>query len=152
MVTRNAIAAVEAQGKTLYRAGDYRQEADGRLTDGRLTELAERVRSEAASAGLSLPKLAELAEKLGASAADMKRAAVYLREQDDLRLLDGGLLFCRQAWKRLLALLASMDGDITVAALRDAAGVNRKTALAMLEFTDAQNITKRDGDRRTMTN
>jgi selenocysteine-specific elongation factor len=145
MAARNGIVAVEVQGKTRYRAPDYQQGADGKLL-----ELAERVRQAAASAGFNLPKLTELAETLGVSVADMKRAASYLREQDDLRLLEGGLLFSRPTRERLLATLASLPDDITVAALRDAAGVNRKTALSMLEFMDAQGITKRDGDRRLL--
>jgi selenocysteine-specific elongation factor len=48
--------------------------------------MAGRIRDEVAADGFSLLKLTELEKKLGVSPADMKRAAAYLREQDDLRM------------------------------------------------------------------
>jgi selenocysteine-specific elongation factor len=111
-------------------------------------ELAERVRNEIAAADFNLLKMTELAEKLKVPPADMKRATAYLREQEDLRVLEGGLLFSRQTRDKLLAALASMSGDITVASVRDLLGVGRKDTSAMLEFLDSQGFTERLGDKR----
>jgi selenocysteine-specific elongation factor len=80
----------------------------------------------------------------------MKRALRYLGENDRLGVLDGGLLLPAKTQEALLAVLVSMQDDITVASLRDAVGVNRKCSLAMLDFLDSQGLTKRDGDKRIL--
>jgi selenocysteine-specific elongation factor len=146
MEARHGIVPASTQGKTCYRAADYRQTSP----DGKFMELAERVREAIASAGFNLLKMTELAEKLGVPSSDMKRAAAYLREQEDLRILEGGLLFSRQMRDKLLGTLASMRGDITVASVRDLLGVGRKDTSAMLEFFDSQGVTQRVGDKRIL--
>jgi selenocysteine-specific elongation factor len=145
MAARNAISPVAVQGKTCYRAADYRQAVDSKLMD-----LAGRIRDEIANAGFNLLKLPDLEEKLRVQSSDIKRAAAYLREQDDLRTIEGGLLFSREMRDKLLKALSSMSGDITVASLRDSIGVNRKESLAMLDFLDSQGLTKRVGDTRVL--
>ncbi|GHV27772.1 selenocysteine-specific translation elongation factor [Spirochaetia bacterium] len=147
MAARNLITPVSVQSKTCYRAADYQ----GQSLDGKLMDIVERARDALTSAGFNLLKLPELEEKLRASSADMKRAAAYLREQDDLRTIEGGLLFSRETRDKLLAALASMSGDITVASVRDFIGVGRKDTSAMLEFLDSQGLTQRDGDTRVLT-
>ncbi len=146
MAERNAITPVAVQGKTCYRTADCREAPP----DGRFMDMAGRIRDEVAAAGFSLLKLTELEKKLGISPADMKRAAAYLREQDDLRMIEGGLLFPRQMRDKLLKTLASMNGDITVASVRDSLGVGRKQTFAMLEFLDSQGLTQRVGDTRIL--
>jgi selenocysteine-specific elongation factor len=145
MAAKKIIAPVSVQGKTFYSAAGYTQSLDDKLMD-----LVGRVREETVSAGFNLVKLPELEEKLGASPADMKRAMAYLREQDDIRVIEGGLLFPRETREKLIAALASMRGDITVASLRDSLGVSRKYTLPMLEFLDSQGLTKRVGDKRIL--
>jgi len=73
-----------------------------------------------------------------------------MREQKELYLLDGSLLFSAEVKNKLIAILSSMKDDITIAALRDAVGINRKQALLMLDFLDLQGITKRSGDKRLL--
>jgi selenocysteine-specific elongation factor len=146
MAAKNLISPVTVQGKTCYRAAGCSPSLDGKFL-----ELAGRVRDEAAAAGYNLVKQSEIEEKLGLSQADMKRAAAYLRETEDLRVIEGGFLFPLETRERLLASLASMQGDITVASLRDFLGVSRKYTLPMLEFLDSQGMTKRVGDRRILT-
>jgi hypothetical protein len=51
---------------------------------------------------------------------------------------------------KLLKTLASMNGDITVASVRDSLGVGRKQTSAMLEFLDSQGLTQRVGDTRIL--
>jgi selenocysteine-specific elongation factor len=152
MAARNTIAPVDvgnrvgSSGKTCYRAADYRRSS----LDGKLMDIVERVRDAIASAGFNLLKLPELEEKLGVASSDMKRAMAYLREQDDLRTIEGGLLLSHEMRDKLLAALASMSGDITVASVRDSIGVGRKDTSAMLEFLDSQGLTQRDGDKRVL--
>jgi len=145
MAERGALSPVNVQGKICYCLPDFTPSLDDKFI-----ALVSRVRDELAAAEFNLLKLPELEEKLNADAAGLKRAAAYLREQDELWLLDGVLLFPRAARDKLLALLGSMKDDITVGAIRDLIGVNRKHALSMLEFFDSQGITKREGDRRVL--
>ncbi|MDR2632519.1 MAG: selenocysteine-specific translation elongation factor [Treponema sp.] len=152
ITARNGIAAVPVQGKTCYKAAGFNPSLDRKLMD-----LVERIREESEAAVFNLVKLAELEERLNAgtsaavSSSYMKRAMKYLRETDGLMLLEGELLFPHKTQEQLLQVLAAMDGDITVASLRDAIGVNRKYSLAMLDFLDAQGLTKRVGDARVLT-
>jgi selenocysteine-specific elongation factor len=145
MVARNSIASVAVQNKTCYRMTGHSQSLDRKFM-----ELLERIRDESAVAGFNLAKLSELEEKLNVSPADMKRAMKYLQENEGLRILDGGLVLPLQTREALLTVLASMNGDITVASLRDAIGVNRKQSLSMLDFLDAQGLTQRVGDTRIL--
>jgi selenocysteine-specific elongation factor len=146
MAARNIIVPVVVQGKTCYRAADFNRSVDARLMD-----IAGRIKQEAANAGFNLPKLRELEERLGVPYPDIKRAASYLREQDELWMIEGEFVFSREVRDKLLETLSSMDGDITVAALRDATGVNRKLSLAMLDFLDLQEFTQRAGDKRILS-
>jgi selenocysteine-specific elongation factor len=146
------IIPVEARNKTCYRAADHSQSLDKKFM-----ELIDRIKDESAAAGFNLLKLSELEEKLNAGAsgaippAYVKRAMKYLLENEDFRMLEGGLLFPLATREQLLKALASMNGDITVAALRDQIGVNRKYSLAMLDFLDSQGLTQRIGDKRILT-
>jgi selenocysteine-specific elongation factor len=145
MVARNCIASVDVQGKTFYCAVGHSASLDKKFT-----EILECIRAGSLAAGFNLAKLSELEAALGASPADMKRAMKYLQETERFGLLDGGLVLPPRTREALLTVLSSMNGDITVAALRDAIGVNRKQSLVMLDFLDAQGLTKRDGDRRVL--
>jgi len=145
MAAQGIVAPVIVQGKTCYRAVDFRQ-----ALDDKFTATVGRVREAVAAAGFNLLTLADLEEKLALSPAEIKRAAAFLREQGDLRLLDGGLLFSSQMKDRLLSVLASMQQDITVASLRDSIGVSRKFTLPMLEFLDSLGLTRRIGDKRVL--
>jgi selenocysteine-specific elongation factor len=141
-------ASIEMLEKDCYKAAAFNKSPDKKLL-----ELAERIQKECEAAAFNLLKFSNLEEKLGAGAvtpAYIKRALNYLHENGSLKTLEGGLLLPGLTRQELVKLLASMDCDITVAALRDAAGVNRKCSLAMLDFLDTQGITKRDGDKRIL--
>ena len=142
---KNIVAQVAVQGKTCYRAVDF-----SHAPDEKFVALVGRVRDAITAADFNLVTPAELEEKLELSSADIKRAAAYLREQEDLRTLDGGFFLSRQMKEKLLAVLAGMREDITVASLRDSLGVSRKYTMPMLEFLDAQGLTQRTGDKRIL--
>lgn len=146
LAARNLIIPVMVQGKTCYRTADFLQSPDSRLMD-----IAERIKREAAAAGFDLLKLKELEDRLGGIPyTDIRRAVAYLREQEELWIIEGDMLFSREIRDKLLKTISSMDGGVTVAALRDATGVNRKLSLAMLDFLDLQGLTQRIGDKRIL--
>jgi selenocysteine-specific elongation factor len=151
MAEKKGISPVMVQGKTCYRAAGHSQSPDKKLM-----ELVAHIKKESAAAGFNLVKLSELEEKLNighsgtVSPAYMKRTVKYLHENEDFSIIDGDSLLPPKTRDLLLETLAAMTGDITVAALRDAIGVNRKQSLAMLDFLDSQGITRRDGDKRVL--
>jgi selenocysteine-specific elongation factor len=145
MASRGIVSSVMVQNKTCYSAAGHNASVDKKLT-----ELVERIRTESAVAGFNLAKLSELEASLSAAPSDMKRAMKYLQENDHLRIIDGGFVLPHQTLEQLLDALASMQGDITVASLRDTLGVNRKQSLSMLDFLDSQGFTQRDGDKRLL--
>ncbi|MDR2501213.1 MAG: selenocysteine-specific translation elongation factor [Treponema sp.] len=144
MAGRNIIAPAST-GKAGYRSADFERSAGGKFA-----AFAGRVKAALAAAGFNLLKAPELEAKLAVPPAGLKRALAFLREEGELWTLEGGLLFSCELRDKLLALLAAMQDGITVAALRDAAGVNRKTALSMLDFLDSQGLTRREGDKRIL--
>jgi len=147
MVEKKIVAQVTVQGKPCYAAVDFRSGADDKFAT-----LAGRVRDALSAAGFTLLTPAEVEAKLGISPADCKRAATYLREQEDTRLIEGGFFFPRETREKLLAVLGSMSEEITVASLRDKIGLSRKYTLPMLEFFDSQGLTERVGDKRVLVN
>jgi selenocysteine-specific elongation factor len=134
-----------APGRIAYRLVDFQPSPDDAFI-----ALVGRVKDALASGGFNLLKAPDLEEKLKLPAADIKRAAAYLREREELWTIGEGLLLSRDLRDKLLGVLASMREGISVAALRDALGVNRKYALAMLDFLDSQGLTRRDGDIRLL--
>jgi len=146
MAQKKLIAQATVRGKTFYASADFRH-----APDDKFVALARRARDAIDSAGFGLLTQADLEAKLGVSSADAKRATAYLREMEDLQTLDGGFLFSRETHDKLLGVLDSMDGDITVATLRDSIGASRKYTMPMLEFLDAQGLTQRVGDKRILT-
>ncbi|MCL2381556.1 MAG: selenocysteine-specific translation elongation factor [Treponema sp.] len=145
LVEKNIAAHVMIQGKTCYRSVDFRHGPDDKFM-----ALVGRVRDAVALAGFNLLTLPELEGKLDINPADIKRAAAYLREQEDMRVIEGGFFFSSQMRDKLLSVLASMPEDITVASLRDSTGASRKYAIPMLEFLDSQGLTQRVGDKRVI--
>ena len=145
MLEKNIVAVAIVQGKTCYRSVDFRH-----APDEKFMALVKRVKDAIAAAAFNLLTPAELEEKLALNSADIKRAAAYLREQDDLRTIDGGFFFSREMREKLLGVLTSMQGDITVASLRDSLGVSRKYTLPMLDYMDSQGLTQRIGDKRIL--
>jgi selenocysteine-specific elongation factor len=92
---------------------------------------------------------AELEAQLGLEPVRVEDAqlARYLEEQGRLVRVGDGYAISPAAYEQALAVLA--DG-ITLAQLRDALGVGRKTAQLYLERFDADGVTRRVGDARVL--
>jgi selenocysteine-specific elongation factor len=118
--------------------------------DDKFAGLVDRLRETAVSAGFELVETAEMTRRLGAPPADVNRAIGYLRERGDLRVVGENLLLPSETRDRALEILNGITGDITVATFRDALGTSRKYALAILEFFDSNEITRRVGDKRVL--
>jgi selenocysteine-specific elongation factor len=76
-----------------------------------------------------------------------------LARSGDLVRLSEDVAFTRAAFEAALDLVRDMvktDGAVTVATLRDRMGASRRPVLALLEYLDAQRITRRVGDQRVL--
>jgi selenocysteine-specific elongation factor len=95
------------------------------------------------------PSLAEAMQKTGADP-EIVQALVaggsIVRVSDDVA-------FSKEAYEEALAIVKDMAGtagSITVAQLRDRMGASRRPVLALLEYLDAQRVTRRVGDARVL--
>jgi selenocysteine-specific elongation factor len=95
------------------------------------------------------PSLAEAMREAGASA-EVVRA---LAQKGELVRLSDDVAFTKGAYEEALALVREVvasDGAVTVAGMRDRMGASRRPVLALLEYLDAQRITRRVGDQRVL--
>jgi selenocysteine-specific elongation factor len=100
-------------------------------------------RAEAASALEALLAQEEIAR------VEDKQLAAFLEEAGRLRRVGDGFAVSTALYDRGRALLPELDG-ITLAGFRDALGVGRRTAQLLLERYDADGLTLRRGDVRTL--
>lgn len=97
----------------------------------------------------SPPSGAQLLETPGVDDS-LLRAMVAERE---IVQVDTGLYFDRAAYDEMvqrIVVAIERDGTISVATVRDSFGTTRKYALALLEHTDDEHITRRSGDVRVL--
>jgi selenocysteine-specific elongation factor len=80
---------------------------------------------------------------------DDRQLAAFLEERGRLRRVGDGYAVSNELYERGRALLPTLD-QITLAAFRDALGVGRRTAQLLLERFDADGLTLRRGDVRTL--
>ena len=100
-------------------------------------------REEAASELEALLSREEIAK------VDDKQLAAFLEEAGRLRRVGDGFAVSTALYDRGRTLLPELDA-ITLAAFRDALGVGRRTAQLLLERYDADGLTVRRGDVRTL--
>jgi len=82
-----------------------------------------------------------------------ERMLQRLIDEGALVEVGGGIIFHRDVLaeiERHVITHVTAQGDITVAALRDALGSSRKFTLTVLEYFDARRLTRRVGDKRVL--
>jgi selenocysteine-specific elongation factor len=110
---------------------------------------AKRLLELLAAVPFAPPSLPEAMREADASHEVVRALA---RGGDVVRLSDD-VAFTRDAYEDALRLVREMiaaEGSVTVAALRDRMGASRRPVLALLEYLDAQRITRRVGDERVI--
>ena len=139
-----------ARGAALREAGgelalpEHRVEVDEGATGpaARLLEVLGRV-------PYAPPSLPDALREAGAGPEVLRALA---REGKLVRLSEE-VAFTREAYDSALALvreIAAAEGGVTVARLRDAMSASRRPVLAFLEHLDAERVTRRQGDVRTL--
>jgi selenocysteine-specific elongation factor len=93
---------------------------------------------------------AQLAEDMGADRRKVEKAFGELATTGAAVRAKADVVYVTSAYEKLASLvvaLAERDGATTIAAVRDALGLSRKYAQALLEQLDAEKRLRRDGDR-----
>jgi selenocysteine-specific elongation factor len=104
-----------------------------------------------ADAGLKVPLLKEVLEKLRVDKARAQKLVTLLLRDRVLVKLADDLVFHQSALNDLRQLIAAQKAKtpkIDVAAFKDLIGVTRKYAIPLLEYLDQQRVTRRVGDER----
>jgi len=151
---RAALAELAAAGQIVL-AGDVVKRAGREISlapeEARAKEQIERA---FADAGLSVPSLKEVLEKLPVGAARAQKIVqILLREQVLVRVA-ADLVFHRTALERVRQLLAGFKKQraarMSVPAFKELTGITRKYAIPLLEYLDRERVTRRDGDERVI--
>lgn len=115
-------------------------------------QAAARLRETLAAAAGTPPSTSELVATSGLDASLVHRVLGGLEKQGLVRRIGADFYFDATALaafeQAVRARLA--DGPATAAELKDAMGTSRKYAIPLLEFFDAQAVTRREGDVRVL--
>ncbi|HET9184656.1 MAG TPA: selenocysteine-specific translation elongation factor [Solirubrobacterales bacterium] len=112
--------------------------------------LARRVLAELERDGARPRGAARLAAHLGTDRREIEKAFGELAAAGAAVRAKADVVYAASAYDelaRLVLALAERDGSATIASVRDALGISRKYAQALLEQLDAEKRLRRDGDR-----
>ena len=99
---------------------------------------------------LQLPEIADFTEKTGLSKAEAEKALETLRSQGQVFIAGSGFVVSKEVLESFIETLRGIEGDITVASVRDATGSSRKYVLPLLEMLDSMGVTRRVQEKRIM--
>lgn len=108
------------------------------------------LRSLARKCGYAMPTIEEAESLLNIEKKDMQRAVNYLKERKEAAIVGDEFLVFDFLENDLREKLASLDGDLTLAAVRDVTNSSRKYILPLLEHFDTKGITRRVADKRIL--
>lgn len=97
---------------------------------------------------IQFPDIAEARERLALDEKDFKSLLAALRQKGRLFILAESFLLSDEVDLRLQARARTIEGDVTLAAVRDLMGSTRRFVLPLLEFWDSRGVTRRVGDKR----
>jgi selenocysteine-specific elongation factor len=115
------------------------------------------LRTTIADAGPRPPTVQELADMTGIDARTVTSTLRQASRTDLAIQIEPNRFFLRESVDALTELLAALasatdDGLVTTAAYRDASGLGRNLAIAVLEYFDATRVSRRIGNARTVIN
>jgi len=104
-------------------------------------------------AGLAPPNLSDVYKELKADEKGVKRIIDLLIDEGMLFRLKEGLVFYKDALERIEIDTRNFledRGEIALGDFKDFIGLSRKYAVAILEYLDSKDITRRIGDKRVL--
>jgi len=151
------IAALDdlVRSKGLAVSGDLVQRAGREIAlsaeESKAKELIER---EFQRAGLAVPSIAAVLEKLPVEPARARKILQILLREKALIRVSEDLVFHPDALAKLRTLLAQYRRErgerLSVPAFKDLTGITRKYAIPLLEYLDREQVTRRAGDERVI--
>ncbi len=114
----------------------------------------EQIEQAFAQAGLTVPSMKEVLEKLPVEAARAQKIVQILLREQVLVRVTVELVFHRTALERVRRLLADYKKQrgerMSVPAFKELTGITRKYAIPLLEHLDRERVTRRVGDERVI--
>jgi selenocysteine-specific elongation factor len=114
----------------------------------------EQIEAAFASAGLAVPAVKEVLQKLAVEARRAEKLLQILLRDKSLVRVSPELIFHRQALAQLkeqLSAYKKAKGDrISVPVFKELTGITRKYAIPLLEYLDRERVTRRAGDERVI--
>ncbi|MDF2524569.1 MAG: selenocysteine-specific translation elongation factor [Clostridiales bacterium] len=135
----------ELKGNYILQANQY---AIKKIFAMKITSILEK---EILEDGLNIRKAQQLSKDLGIEVNDVQEIEKFFIQTDKIVDLDNGILMHSEVLKRTINIIRSIldnQGSATASQIRDSLGISRKTAIALLEFTDSREITQRVEDTR----
>lgn len=109
--------------------------------------IADSIEGMFKSSLLAPPDLVEVVKAIGREA---EPVIDYLADTGRLVKASSEVSFHKDAIDAAIKAASSFEGQFSAAMLRDALGTSRKYAIALIEWMDAEELTQRNGDMRTM--
>jgi selenocysteine-specific elongation factor len=144
-----ALAELTREGVVAERSGEVGLPGHEVVLDPAEDGPAQRLVELLGRTPFAPPSLPEAMRTAGAGP-EVLRA---LAKSGALVRLSDDIAFTRDAYQAGLELvrrIAAVEGGVTVARLRDAMAASRRPVLAFLEHLDAERVTRREGDIRTL--
>ena len=95
------------------------------------------------------PSIEEIQDELKCEAKDLKLIIESMKNSGEISIVSG-LVLSREIEDKLLDIITNINGQITLAAIRDITNSSRKYILPILEYFDAKGITRRVGEVRIL--
>ena len=118
--------------------------------EGTLNEKANAILSFCKEKGVNMAEIEEIKKDLGMDENIIKEALDMLKVKKQVYTLPGGYVIDKYTLANVVKLLGDIDGDITVASVRDATGSSRKFILPILELLDSLGVTRRVQEKRIL--
>ena len=145
-------SAVE-RGAAVVEKGEVRHPQASSSAVKAEVEAIERIGALLEGRSLSPPTVEALASQAGIEPGTARKALTKLVAEGRVVRLGGDMHFAalavEHAREAIVAFLAA-NGTVSAGQARDALGTSRKFVVPLLEYFDAQGITRRDGDVRTL--
>jgi len=145
----DALAELAVEGRTVDRAGEVALSSHKLLLSTEQETLLGAFLAELESQRFNPPPLAELLRRHPLTPALLQ----YLVADGRIVRVNEDTVFARSAYEEAVSLLRAHLAEhrtLTVAAARDLLGSSRRYVLPLLEWMDAQKITRRVGDDRIL--
>jgi selenocysteine-specific elongation factor len=149
LAAASVLEELVAEGNVLARGPGFAPAGTGRLEDPR----AERLLDALLADGLEPRGAGALGAALGMTGEQARELLEELALEGRVAPVKPGIYYhpngVADAERRVVA-ICRRDGSVTIARLRDELGTSRKYAQALLEYFDAQRLTRRDGDAHVL--